>query len=529
MSRFHLLEEPWVPCVEKDGKRGEFSLAESLLRAHEFVDIDDDSPLVKAALYRLHLAVLHRVFGPRDPAAWGELWRARRFAEEPLRRYWEKWWNRFDLFDDEYPFFQAGWVDAKNKTIPIAKLDFSRAAGHNATLFDHSHRHEIQRIPAAEASRLLLAHQLACLGGATGAVETKGEKRGEDGLVARGAFAFLKGRNLFETLLLNLNEYRCGDNDRAIWEVEAAKVGERRTVHGRICLLTWPSRVIRLHAIKTDRGMVVDRLSLAPGAQARNRDSVLEMEAHQVIVRNNNEKRTGLRAVRVTEKKAVWRDSESILLPETRQQETSLHRMNWVRRLLEEGELDEPFESTVEVLGIASHQQKIELWRSSRLPVRGPMMEKEEIRGVLLHAVDYAEEVGMVLRRASVAMAKALAGEDEKKHKRKKDGKAEAGLNLVNRIETNYWGRLQLPYLQLLNSACAAEGGWDPMIEDWERTARRGARTAFEECSTGLNSSIRGLRAAALGARELMKMPVVSRVESSGTQQGREDKESEKQ
>ena len=61
---FDLLKRAWVPCIRADGTLDELSLRDALVRAHELRALHGESPLVVAALYRLLLAVLHRVFGP---------------------------------------------------------------------------------------------------------------------------------------------------------------------------------------------------------------------------------------------------------------------------------------------------------------------------------------------------------------------------------------------------------------------------------------------------------------------------------
>ena len=86
---FNLLDEPWIPCVFLgSGALQELGLRDTLVRAHEIRAIVDPSPLVTVALHRLLLAVLHRVFGPLNAAAWARLWEQERLDEcvEEMKR-----------------------------------------------------------------------------------------------------------------------------------------------------------------------------------------------------------------------------------------------------------------------------------------------------------------------------------------------------------------------------------------------------------------------------------------------------------
>ena len=113
---FDLITQPWVPCVDGEGRPLELGLAETLARSHELRELEGESPLVTAALHRLLLAVLHRVFGPAGYESWRALWEAEQFDAAALDAYFDRWRDRFDLFHPTRPFYQA--ADAR-VAIPI--------------------------------------------------------------------------------------------------------------------------------------------------------------------------------------------------------------------------------------------------------------------------------------------------------------------------------------------------------------------------------------------------------------------------
>ena len=77
---FDLISQPWIPCVRRDDVAAEVGLRGTLAQAHQLRDLQGESPLVTAALHRLLLALLHRVFGPDGHDAWAALWQAGRFG-----------------------------------------------------------------------------------------------------------------------------------------------------------------------------------------------------------------------------------------------------------------------------------------------------------------------------------------------------------------------------------------------------------------------------------------------------------------
>ncbi|MEW6211862.1 MAG: type I-E CRISPR-associated protein Cse1/CasA, partial [Acidobacteriota bacterium] len=104
MRAFNLIDEKWIPCVMTSGEYMEMGIKDVLTKAHLVRELFDPSPLVTAALHRLLLAILHRIFGPPDFNTWKALWKQREWDGETLTEYLQKWHRRFYLFDEEHPF-----------------------------------------------------------------------------------------------------------------------------------------------------------------------------------------------------------------------------------------------------------------------------------------------------------------------------------------------------------------------------------------------------------------------------------------
>ncbi|NLG48937.1 MAG: type I-E CRISPR-associated protein Cse1/CasA, partial [Chloroflexi bacterium] len=243
---YDLISEPWVPCVTDDGRMEELGLRDALVQAHRFRELGGESPLVSAALYRLLLAVVHRVFGPEGRDAWAELWARKCWDAAALDAYFARWRHRFDLFDEDRPFFQASYPGAKPKS--IISLVHHMASGNNPVLFDHHTETDGASLSPAEAARALVAAQSFGLGGLSGFPE-----KFTDGSCARGVLFLVVGDTLFETLMLNM-PYRSKEDDplglekpdMPCWEMDDPLNLDGGRPYGLQDRYTWLNRRVRL-------------------------------------------------------------------------------------------------------------------------------------------------------------------------------------------------------------------------------------------------------------------------------------------
>jgi CRISPR system Cascade subunit CasA len=115
---FNLLDEPWLPVMPRDSTQVvEVSLIDLVSHARSYRCVIGSAPTMTAALYRMVLALIHRVYGPRSLSRWGELWRAENgFPGQELAAYAETYSDRFNLFDDQRPFFQCPSLTAKPRS-----------------------------------------------------------------------------------------------------------------------------------------------------------------------------------------------------------------------------------------------------------------------------------------------------------------------------------------------------------------------------------------------------------------------------
>ena len=522
MLNFNLVREKWIPCLLPNGTVQSYGLAEVLSRAHEITEITDESPLVVASLHRLLLAIVHRIFGPNDTEAWGALWQAGCFPAEPLNAYWEKWEHRFNLLDETAPFYQSAAITEADDPKRTNILEFQRSAGNNATLFDHTTDDSCSPMNLPLAARALMTHQTFSLGGPVGYLkgsETDREKTGCDSPAARGAVCLLTSENAHRTLMLNLTDYGTGakNGDHPSWEDEISQGKGERTPNGRVDLFTWQSRRSRLFVAGNDpEKLTVSHVKLVPGYSVPLMWNPFRDETMQAFVlkRDPKPEERPWYQYRVTQERAAWRDSITILYG-IREARLRCASLTWVARLVEEGELPENFSFGVEVMGASTEQQKLQLWRRDRLPIRAGLLRDENCRSSLSSALRYSEDIAFALVKAGEKLAEqVLAPTVEGTEKQKADPKRVKALAQSLGVEFRYWSCLETKFLAFLSELGSSLAlGYEEerrnmqngAFDAWMQAVGASAKGAFASAVGAVGKSARGLRAAALAEIEFSR------------------------
>ncbi len=492
-ATFDLIHEPWIPCVEQDGHPVELGLREALTRAHELREVGGDSPLVTAALYRLLLAILHRVFGPAGYDAWADLWSAGRFDPDALDAYFTQWQERFDLFHPTRPFYQA--ADARVKPKSLTSLVHDVASGNNATLFDHHTDASGLTLEPAQAARALIALQAFGLAGLSGLPQ-----KFTDAPCARGIVFLVQGDTLAETLLLNMIRYDANHplprrpDDRPAWEMDDPFQDERMTPRGYLDYLTWQGRRILLLPEGDNEGaLLIHSMTLAPGLR------LAEGIADPMKPYRRDEKR-GLLPLRFNENRALWRDSATLFQLDSAESHTP-RAFAWLAELMNEGLLSPNARSTL-ALGMANDQAKVEFYRTEHLPLPLAYLQDQQLLNTLRDDVlGVAENVARQLWGAARTMATFTLtpeADDESVHQ-----PAPEDLSRVMApwgIERRYWSRLEVPFRLALESLPLRHA--ETLLE-WQQVLRRIAWDAFDAVARDVETDPRALKAAVRGREQL--------------------------
>lgn len=248
-TEFNLLDEPWIRVIDAECSVQELSLTDVLIHAHEYKALCGELPTQDVAVLRLLLAVLHTVFARVDMQGnphrledegeavgfWQALWENGKLPEQPIRTYLEQWHERFWLFHPERPFAQVAEL-TYGTGYEAAKLNGEISESSNKKrLFSSCFGAEKDGLPYAAAARWLL--YLNAFDDTSAKPSTEGKAAAGGKLPSPGAgwlgklgLVYLCGRNLFETLLLNLvlvNEGKVQDQANPIWEREKMPSAER--------------------------------------------------------------------------------------------------------------------------------------------------------------------------------------------------------------------------------------------------------------------------------------------------------------
>ncbi|MFC9971254.1 type I-E CRISPR-associated protein Cse1/CasA [Spirillospora sp. NPDC127200] len=465
---YDLLEEGWIPVLDMDGRTRLVGLAEAISEAHRWRWIDAEAPVVTAVLHRLLLAFAHRVYGPCDEAEWGKLWDAHAFPEDDRwNSYLQQHRRAFDLFG-ERPFFQSpGIPDSKFGT--AAKLTMFRATGSNATLFDHTVADERVELRPDEAARWLVTVQAYDTGGTKTPFDK--DKSSAPGLGNSFAAALLEGRTLKETLLLNMPVYspefefprHTHTEDAPLWEraeppgPEPVKEGPPPA--GWTELLTWPSRRIRLRAVRRGDGIWVDGVAILPGT--RLGVPLADVEQMAAFRRKKPPAKDGKpptfappTAVTLESLRGIWRHSTELLLPaEARSERIRPRTLDHVADMAGRGFIPSDHVYTLRVFGQRLNSQggAVHAWFQETLPVPVALLRADQrlpaLEQLLGHAVELADKVGAQLDRLERRYAEAMGEPPPKANGPKR-----------HLISQWYWPALEAPFGRMLRDLGAVLG-----------------------------------------------------------------------
>lgn len=291
--RFNLIDEAWVCVMGEDGTMEQLSLWDVLLNAQHYRALAGETPTQDVAMLRLLLAVLYAaLFGDEQPKtpddaldAWENLWKAGCFPEDMIQRYLKRWHERFWLFHEQFPFMQVpvgqdgitmenAWEKSglyKTKGKPASgiqtasKLNGSiMESGNKEKLFNHSTGEEKASLSLPAAARWLV-HVVNFDDGGIKPYYPKNTAMNRTDERAKCTVAWLgsispiyaEGKNLFETLLLNLVLLKDGSTDpenvwdppHPVWERESLSLVESEGVpvpNDPAALYTMPFRRILL-------------------------------------------------------------------------------------------------------------------------------------------------------------------------------------------------------------------------------------------------------------------------------------------
>ena len=540
MPTFDLLSEPWLPVLDagtdlRDTPKAavelrHVGLREALVRAHEVREVSTASPLETVSLNRLLLALFSDALNPGpDRDRWHRLWAAGRVDAAALDAYLAgaaqdggpAVAERFDLLHPERPFYQHPEPLARDATT-LSQLLHAEVAGNNATLFGHEmddpprpDGEPARRLALADAARAVLAYQAYGLGGLAGSAKAGGRLDAfRHAPLVSGAVFWLRGRSLFDALLLNASPDRAvwlgGGDDKPAWR-RPLPTPRLRVPEGLRDLLTWQGRRVTLVVEPGPAGEPA-----ATGVYVSNGEILDAEGVPDPMMARMESKDKGVFPFGLRSERAVWRDAEV------------LHRVaasdDWgapatFREL--SGLVADDYDGalpgragtvwTADVFGVVNDKSKMLRWRHGSAPVYAALLGDDLRLDTLHHALDLADEQAVSgkhnLRFATRTTAEYLLappppGSDDRPNA---DPKAVSALAASLDAERRFWAAAEPAFATFLDALAQAddEARRQDALLGWCRALWDAASRAFDDATSALDRSARHLQARARGLHVL--------------------------
>lgn len=300
MSRFNLIDEPWISVViDYKGTTKLVGLKEFFENAHTYIALAGDMPTQDFAVMRFILAILHTVFSRYDAQGnayemvtlnermqqreevdqgdyeeyedalldtWKDLWKAGKFPDIVVK-YLDVWHDRFYLYDDKHPFYQvtgeiiskvdSSFTNTAKTTATVYPKLINRTISESENkiaLFSPRCNSNKNNLTDAELVRWLITFQ-----GVSNASDKKSIIKDKNlpksiGWIYGLGGVFFSSDNLFKTLLFNFvlkhPEQQYNVSQHPVWEFEQSEFyemyKESRMIDNLACLYTNWSRLVYL-------------------------------------------------------------------------------------------------------------------------------------------------------------------------------------------------------------------------------------------------------------------------------------------
>lgn len=433
-KEFNLLDEPWIRVIDKDCAISEVSLKTLFAHAHEYTDLCGELSTQDVAVLRVLLAVLHSAFsrfapdGTEKPFSspddaldrWEELWRLKRFPEEVVGAYLEKWRDRFWLFHPERPFYQAPNAEI-GTDYSVAKLNGMLSESNNKIrLFPMIGGRMKYGMPYSQAARWLIYVNAFDDTSAKASKEAKSkdEKPLSTGAGWLGKLGLINaaGENLFETLTLNLIllDHRDGSlwkKEKPLWERETAPFEERRKI-------PFPDNLSELYTLQSRRlilksdGEKVNGYSLLGGDFFDKENSFVE----PMTLWRKDAKSEVYTPRRHNAEKQFWREFSSIF-PETDENHRRPGVLNWVSILKENECLPSDWRLDVHIASVQYGDKDFFVNNifSDSLTMSGQLITglARPWQALVARAVEESDEIAGKIRLLANRVNQAAGGEGE--------------------------------------------------------------------------------------------------------------------
>ncbi|MGB5934916.1 MAG: type I-E CRISPR-associated protein Cse1/CasA [Ornithinimicrobium sp.] len=433
-TTYNLLDEPWIMALGVGGADRAVSLREAFKEAGKLRRLAGELPTQDAAVLRLMLAILHRalpVEGDEEVRGelWGQWWADGSVPLGQVLDYLDVWSDRFDLLDEDAPFFQvADLHTARGGTSGLRKIIADLPAGHQ--FFTNRTGEGATWLPMDEAARWLVHCQAFDVSGIkSGAVGDDRVKGGRGYPIGTGwsgnlGLVVLEGANLAQTLMLNLALSRDSpDDDAPGWEREpmTATATGAESARGPAQAMTWQSRRIRL--VRQDDHVTDVLICNGDPMRVRNQHQVETMTAWRRSPAQ--QKKHGEAVVYMPQEhradRAVWQGLSALLQADpiisgaqAGSAQLQAATLGWTGQMRQLEQLPADAVIVVRTTGLVygSQNSVIETSLSDRVALRAEVLRDEDLQARAVRAAGTADTATRLLSRLAQDIASAEGRRD---------------------------------------------------------------------------------------------------------------------
>jgi len=529
---FNLAIEPWIPVVNWDGVAQRASIRGTLINAPSISEVHDaNSPINTVGLIRMLMAFVYRSHETLDRKAWDRIWSAGAFDKGTMEAYLQSVHDRLWMQHDDHPFLQDPQAAQMGTESPVTRLNVARAYGHNSTLSDWTMSDTRPEVPWADAAVMLVGHL-----GYDCAKAAGGGREQHSRTPLFSAATVIRGRNLFETLMLNIIPIdkeaglpvpTNGEPDIPAWERDPAtrtqankKKLVRRPISGYVDALTRRSRGILLSG--TDSHATACWYDHGEGMEKPETRTYIDPMAATAKARSSSD----YFPIKLRARKALWRDLTNItwVKPDGSKKRRACLAFHHLFNLIHEQAVDFKV-INADVYGMTFSQASPMLWRHERMSIPASVLADDAAMMRADSAALLADDVWWRVLYPTAKTARSVFNPTlpPKKGKPELPGKQPElpGKPMQDAIETTYWRSLNGAYQRYLSDLASEYENAD---EVWRAIVEEAAINAWGKCHVMLGFSARALRAVAKAESTLHRnLPAVMAGEATPKPSEQED------
>jgi len=502
---FNLWTEPWITVERKEGGTERCGIEQTLVRAHEFASIYEQSPLVVVGIHRLLTAIAQAIVNPQRPPDLSKLWAKGEFTPKEVEEFGHKYVGRFDLFSEDAPFMQSAdtplYPAKGDKTKTVAYLAMEMPAGTAITHYRHGGDESYQFCAACAAACMTSVPAFASSGGA-------GIKPSINGVPP--IYILPGGNSLFESLALSLilpdyqPEVRSKRQDNPAWlRQPIVKRDTELSDVGYLHSLTFLARRIRLHPklsnIPCARcGQIGEwyvRTMIFEMGESRPKESPFWFDPFVAYklpdeTSRGTKKKTVPTPLRPTEGKATWREFGTLFLQQPNQlgkKQQRTRRAGVIEQMAELDMVESVQTYPFRCIGLRTDMKaKIFEWTDANFEVSPGLLRSTSAAAIIHESMYFASECEFITR----SIFREFFGGSGKNSERHE--------NLRLRMQNAYWSALAAPfreYVLKLGSTTNLEderGAWLNQVVNEARQAFNNAAMLVGDDAANLRQRVKG-------------------------------------